>query len=87
MRFVFSLLLLLAQPAFGQETRIVGPRTFPPYVTTQGGNLSGFDVELMSDVSRRNGFARNYNSLSLDRALVRVAQLHTGGTIRTLHQR
>ncbi len=73
MRSILFVFLFLASPAFGQNVRIAGTGEYPPYLMTQsGGGLTGFDVELMSEICSRNNFSCGFSSLTLERALSRV---------------
>lgn len=53
MRVSIAVALLLASvPAQAQETLTVGVASFPPNVMTADGQLTGFDVELWSEIAR-----------------------------------
>jgi ABC-type amino acid transport substrate-binding protein len=62
MRFLFIALLLCAGPALAQNVRIEGTGHFPPYLDTQSGGMTGFDVEVMAEVCRRNGWSCSYSN-------------------------
>lgn len=65
--------LCLSLPAAAQNIVIATTGTFPPYLFEEGDNFSGFDIDLMNEVCRLNGFVCEYRAYPLMPGLEAVA--------------
>lgn len=60
--------------AAGQEVVIATTGTFPPYLYEEGERFSGFDIDLMDEICRRNGLECVYRAYPVGPGLEAVAR-------------
>ena len=78
MRAIGLLLWMVCTPALGQTVSVTLAGSYPPYVTVAAnGAASGFDVDLMGEVCRRNGWVCDWRVLNLEPALAEVSRGRT----------
>jgi ABC-type amino acid transport substrate-binding protein len=61
-------------PAAAQTLTIATTGTFPPYLYEEGDSFSGFDINLMDEICRRNGFTCEYRAYAVRPGLEAVAR-------------
>ena len=71
---VVLITLLLGGPLAAQSLVIATTGTFPPYLFEEGEHPTGFDIELMDELCRRNGFTCEYRIYPLLPGLEAVAR-------------
>jgi len=54
--------LCLCAPAAAQNVAVATTGTFPPYLFEEGDQFSGFDVDLMDEICRMNGYTCSYRA-------------------------
>jgi ABC-type amino acid transport substrate-binding protein len=72
--WVITLWCLLGAPAAAQDLVIATTGTFPPYLYEEGDSFSGFDIDLMDEICRRNGFTCEYRAYAVLPGLEAVAR-------------
>jgi ABC-type amino acid transport substrate-binding protein len=85
MRLIGLILVMLGTPALGQPVSVTLAGSYPPYVTVEAnGAAHGFDVDLIGEVCRRNGWDCTYRNLNLEQALQSVSGGRTDVVIGAL---
>lgn len=66
--------LLMGGSAAAQTLTIATTGTFPPFLWEEGETVSGFDIDLMDEICRRNGYDCEYRVYALMPGLEAVAR-------------